>query len=493
MDRKLINPLIVTGIADAVRAKGKTTEPIKVADLPEAIMNLPEGGGVGEDTSALLDAIGVESREDTGMANGLAIALTDAPLESSWSGERTTADGAPIKDGIAFVEKLKGLTIKDGENLQSFAPNAVVSKGRNMIDQDDFFGAVPNWTKDSEGVWSGNIAYLNQKYNDWDKYYPLHCKGRVMVSFVCKTDLTVATKTIYWQFFYDDGTKGSISQQTSNTYARYAQTSSANKTLVGFAISYGNNGMFYIKDLQIEMGDVATDYTPYIAPSRLDFDLTTIVDAQGNALFPDGELRSAGSVCDMVDYANGVAVSGKKVIGRVNLGMLNPYSVVASSGLFAINIPDIYDSRYLPTTYVPKLICSDSKYIISSQSVWTRNDYQISGNNNATHSILVKNKDCTNIQAMKTALQGVYLDYELATPIEGEAPLTKSFYPVQSNGSEEAITDNIVPFNGDIRYRVDTESLLTQSASLLRYSNEVTGANDSSLGNAVKTLTDSYK
>lgn len=94
---------------------------------------------------------------------------------------------------------------------------------------------------------------------------------------------------------------------------------------------------------------------------------------------------------------------------------------------------------------------------------------------------------------MKTALQGVYLDYELATPIEGEAPLTKSFYPVQSNGSEEAITDNIVPFNGDIRYRVDTESLLTQSASLLRYSNEVTGANDSSLGNAVKTLTDSYK
>lgn len=459
MDRKLINPLIVTGIADAVRAKGKTTEPIKVADLPDAIMNLPEGGGVGEDTSALLDAIGVESREDTGMANGLAIALTDAPLESSWSGERTTADGMPIKDGVAFVERLKGLTIKDGENLQSFAPNAVVSKGRNLWDEE----------------WENGV--LNADGNPSRSYYYIIPKNYISVlpnSTICISFPEGLSARIY---FYD------------RNKAFVSRTDALNKTKWITQIA---SGVYYIKfhynvntynhNICINKSDsMDGTYTPYIAPSRLDFDLTTIVDAQGNQLFPDGELRSAGSVCDMVDYANNVAYK------RIGGDEIHFSTMVAESDMWRVYLTGFSEAKSYGELnslfgYTTKYSYNDVKNIDKTIAISSHGQY-----------LLVHDSAITDVTAMRTKLSGVMLYYELAEPIIAPIGTTKAWYPVQNNGSEEAITDTIVPMNAEIRYRVDTESLLTQSASLLRYSNEVTGAENTSLGDAVKTLTDSYK
>lgn len=422
MDRVLINPLIVTGIADAVRAKGKTTEPIKVADLPDAIMNLPEGGGVGEDTSALLDAIGVESREDTGMANGLAIALTDAPLESSWSGERSVADGAPIKDGVAFVSTLKGKTIKIAERhprlpdtplttengvswrvvdgvVYVSAPTGATAQTNIMQETIASVGVDHKWLICGcpKGGSLSTFAVNVMGYNDFGDgaifsygVYTGLCRIRIYKGAVIPNEIAFKVNLV------DLTINGLESISTPTEFANYLGYKSINDVpILPYSLtpnlqSFAPNAVVSKKD-GVELG-------------RLPFDLTTIVDAQGNQLFPEGELRSAGSVCDMVDYANNVAV---KRIGDT--------------------------------------IGADGNYVA------------------------------------------------LAEPIIAPIDPTKAWYPVQSNGSEEAITDNIVPMNAEIRYRVDTESLLTQSASLLRYSNEVTGANDSSLGNAVKTLTDSYK
>ena len=45
MSKYVIDSSTLTSIADAVRTKGGTTDPIKVSDIPTAIANIPSGGG----------------------------------------------------------------------------------------------------------------------------------------------------------------------------------------------------------------------------------------------------------------------------------------------------------------------------------------------------------------------------------------------------------------------------------------------------------------
>ena len=45
MSKYVIDSSTLTSIADAVRTKGGTTDPIVVSDIPTAITNLPSGGG----------------------------------------------------------------------------------------------------------------------------------------------------------------------------------------------------------------------------------------------------------------------------------------------------------------------------------------------------------------------------------------------------------------------------------------------------------------
>ncbi|MCQ2141674.1 MAG: hypothetical protein MJY83_04950 [Bacteroidales bacterium] len=434
MDRKLINPSIVTGIADAIREKGGTTDKLKVSDLPEAIRNLPQGGGIGNDTDALLSAIGVEPREDTSLSNALAYAMTDSALESEWSGERVVADGASIKDGVAFVERLKGKTIMKEEELVSFAPVAIVSKGRNLWDE----------STNLKGQWISVGGTISSTQNaQATKKIPCEAGD----AFTIQADFkSLASNNIVCIAFYDDADVLMLRVVSSNK-ERCVVSGVAPKDATYVR---GAHYQMIPKSIQLERGDFATDYVPHTAPTALNFDLTTIVDAQGITLFPDGELKSAGSIHDEIDYAKNVAI---KRVGSVDLGKQNYYGIVASSGLFATNIADILDSRSFPTTYFPNLICSDSKYIIGSQYTWQKTDYQISGNNNTNHSILVKNKDIFDPLELKASLTGVTLNYELADPIQVPIQATKAWYPAQNNGSEELITGTIVPFGGEIRYR----------------------------------------
>ena len=56
MSKYVIDSSTLTSIADAVRAKTGTTDPIKVSDIPTAISNISGGGGgivIGGDCSRL--------------------------------------------------------------------------------------------------------------------------------------------------------------------------------------------------------------------------------------------------------------------------------------------------------------------------------------------------------------------------------------------------------------------------------------------------------
>lgn len=109
MDRVLINPAIVSDIADAVREKKKNTDQIEVAQLPDEIRSIK---GVGDNVKEVVEAVtGVVTDDDTILANAIARASVDTPTEQIWSGERQTAGGT-IEDGVAFVQSVKGQSLK---------------------------------------------------------------------------------------------------------------------------------------------------------------------------------------------------------------------------------------------------------------------------------------------------------------------------------------------------------------------------------------------
>lgn len=620
-NRALINPQIVKDSLDAIRTKKGTSEDILVSKMPEEILSIPTGGGVGEDTSALLDAIGVESREDVAMANGLAQALTDSATEQVWSGERESADGMPIKDGVAFVSALKGKTMKVNQLISNRGISA--NSNMNIVEYDDYYHITPKSSvttttytyfympdtgykqsiighkylvvnkirsnntnflafaqigvnatsaSSSSGVWEikgqiftatadGNVrmrfggkpsvlASLTDAYFDFAKegqmIFDLTDMGLDYITTPDEFANLFGRKTIAelpyipyqdtnlqsfapnaivsktkWKSV-DMGTLpwAKISSTEDTFYAKInnivVPTNDAERlaglkcsrypidTLPGINSSATNKtmkrygGFVYVKDssyttaasFKASLNGVVLDYesTEMTELGKLPFDLTTIVDSQGNPLFPEGELRSAGSVADLVDYANDVAVRGKRMMGKVDMGSLN-WVVTSAAGhsRFYAALPNVkaYNNN------VPNI--NSTIYKASNKPIAPSFEDKTLGYFGGRIYLFNEDYEGSTGAQFKSAMSGVELIFELAEPIEGEAPLTKSFYPVQSNGTEEAICDTIVPMNAEIRYRVDTESLLTQSTALLAYSNEVTGANDTSLGNAVKTLTDSYK
>lgn len=49
--------------------------------------------------------------------NAIASAMTDEPIDGEWLGVRPVADGASIRDGVAFVSRIKGKTVGGGKSL----------------------------------------------------------------------------------------------------------------------------------------------------------------------------------------------------------------------------------------------------------------------------------------------------------------------------------------------------------------------------------------
>lgn len=128
-ERVLIDRAIVKDIANAVREKSESSAKFQVSQLGDAIRAI---GGTGSAVTELAEAIaGPIAKDDISLANALAAGLTDAPAEQSWNGERRTAGGGSIKDGVAFVDKIKGNSLKMVQ----------------LITNGDFSSGLSHWVK----------------------------------------------------------------------------------------------------------------------------------------------------------------------------------------------------------------------------------------------------------------------------------------------------------------------------------------------------------
>lgn len=148
---------------------------------------------------------------------------------------------------------------------------------------------------------------------------------------------------------------------------------------------------------QVEFGTIATAYEPYTSHTT---------NLPVSTYFPTG-MKSAGSVCDELTPTKAITR-----IGAVDLGSLT-WTGWEDNGsyIFYASITDKKVGRTNPC------VCPLYEYN-RNVSVWTDlKDKQITGNP-SNSSVYIRNSSYTDATAFKTAMSGVYLYYELATPVE---------------------------------------------------------------------------
>lgn len=351
--------------------------------------------------------------------NAIASAMTDEPIDGEWSGVRPVADGADIKDGVAFVARIKGKTV-GGVNSK---PEAIVSGvGRNLWNGTAKADATLSTTTGAEIAMNGQYVSYHIAVSDAKTlFYCSPINGRIMC--YDKDGNTIDPSTYTWRYAPYIEKNKEFSVPSGTRYIRFSPDKGADLSAICINISDSENGT----------------YSPWVE-SRLDIVLPSI--------FADG-LASAGDIYDEIDYLHNVAI---RRVGVVDMGTL-PWSTTGTGStlVFAATVSGMKDSGNLnePANIYSPLY----KTIASNTDIVQANDKAIALTSSGT-GLRVRDSAYSKVADFKAAMSGVYLFYELAEPII-EPIDAKAWYKVASGGSEEAVCGNGVPLVAEIAYRKD--------------------------------------
>lgn len=195
-------------------------------------------------------------------------------------------------------------------------------------------------------------------------------------------------------------------------------------------------------------GERDGEYEPYVKRSYpLDDSLTLRgipkLDTN-NKLYYDGDIYEADGTVT-------------RKYGIVDLGTLNwTYFDGEGHYRFAYNLQaNMYGK---PTTAVPNAICT--KYEVQTYSNIFNNQKIGIGLHSDGTQIVVYDSSYTSAESFKAAMSGVYLVYELATPTNEEAEPYQTPQIVDDFGTEEYVTDSIVPVGHVTKYMPNLKAKL---------------------------------
>lgn len=189
-------------------------------------------------------------------------------------------------------------------------------------------------------------------------------------------------------------------------------------------------------------------------------------------MFPDG-LKKAESVYDEIDFKNGVAI---KRVGSVDLGTLGWTYIEGSLddnlySYFQAALSDIARTpkdkmNYICAKYNSISPISDTNMSTTSSDRIVARRLTVSGSN----IMYIRDLVYSNATTFKAAMQGVMLNYELATPIVYHFEPMNNVYRVEQGGTEEVENRDSIspegyspltaPLRADIRYGVDVVGIL---------------------------------
>lgn len=193
------------------------------------------------------------------------------------------------------------------------------------------------------------------------------------------------------------------------------------------------------------------EYQPYETDTHVLPDVKSILDANGNKLFPYG-LLSAGSVHDEITTTKAI-----KRVGVVDMGTL---VWILRGGLF--------QSRISSFSYktIGNILCNKYPYV--SRSAVENTDKSMS-QNVGDSLIVIKDTSYTSASDFKQAMSGVLLYYELATPIEVDLPEPLNMtYEAWDFGTEELLAKGATtPLNADIVYQFNAVDRIRENSSAI--------------------------
>lgn len=213
--------------------------------------------------------------------------------------------------------------------------------------------------------------------------------------------------------------------------------------------------------LQIEEGEEATPYTPY---SKSNVDLTTEISRKELEL---AELKMLGwtvpKECPIQNEVNGNQFIQKVCrvdLGSLDWGLSDEARYIFRNSLTEIDnikayediytIPNAYIYEYIPFGYGPLSAADDLHFAIS---------------NTADHRLVVIDHRYNSVSSFKSAMQGKYLYYELATPItkqiDGNEVIEKDIVTAKVNNFVKPTSDAeiLALSNGIYSINVDDTSL----------------------------------
>ena len=298
----------------------------------------------------------------------------------------------------------------------------------------------------------GLSAHKTVGFNQWDEQWE---EGSYEVdSITKKVDATrirtknvipVLPSTTYYakcptslgiRFVDADGNYISSATPSNNTF-----TTPANACGMLFSVV---NTTTYNHDICINLswdGEKDGQYEPYEEHTYpLDDSLTLRgipkLDAQNNLYYDGDEYLPDGTV--NLRY------------GIVDLGTLD-WSY--SSGFFIAYINDFKDNANGQTNNIANAVCA--KYVTTTLAeVYASADkaFALGTTSNYAGRILVKDSSYTDAATFKTAMSGVYLVYELATPTTETAEPYQQVQICDDFGTEEFISTSPVPVGHNTRY-----------------------------------------
>lgn len=372
-------------------------------------------------------------------------------------------------DSVSTVEEAKSELQKRGIDIDQYNPysegeirnttaSGVKVNGYNLLNLNRMEGDTAGWkyentekrvfneTKyyvglsiknyfDSNGVNSfsikGDSLILNTRNNGYGVGFPVRVfPGQ---AYKYKLELNVTDDyNVRVSWFDKEGNYISYS-----LISDLVQPSNAYWALILFECKKANTDVIF-SNICFHLSTLRTGYAPYKEPKAISFAST--------------ELLGAGEAHDTIEVVEGNVVAGiqrynlvhVKRVGTVDLGTPN---WVYSSTKFITTINTLGGKREWQK--VPNLICSRYKTVGMVNAADDINDKSVTYINNEDKHIQIKDTSYADATAFKTAMSGVTLNYELATPTMTTIAENLTFEEVsatiEQGGSIESVYETLAP------------------------------------------------
>ena len=356
-------------------------------------------------------------------------------------------------DSVSTVEEAKSELLKRGIDIDQYNPfsegeirnttaSGVKVNGYNLFDEETELGTYDVTTGEKK-VDDRQIRSKNDIETFPGNTYMMEYDGN--------------TKNIYiWACLLDENKtiiNGSLWGEGFSIATNFRRIAGSGIPTTGFVVP-GNArylrfyfttpyGTVYKNDICFHLSTLRTGYAPYKEPKAISFAST--------------ELLGAGEAHDTIEVVEGDKVAGiqrynlvhVKRVGTVDLGTINWVYESGNARFYsASTIDDMAVKPYGQNIY-PNIVCS--KYsAVPTYNLDQHQDKAISTNNSqATPRIFVADSSYTNATAFKTAMSGVILNYELATPTRTTIAENLTFEEVsaaiEQGGSIETIYETLAP------------------------------------------------